>query len=251
MARPDAQLGGHAARTARRDPLPSTRTSAWPNSRWPERRDFAAEHVGHQLHAVADAEHRHAELEHCRRRTCGAPASETLFGPPDRMMPTGCFARSSSTGVLNGRISRVDRQLAQAPRDQLRVLRPEIQDENGLMRHGTRYYHTQGTSAPTVPNATTFALVLCVALLCGAVCLGAAPKKKILPVPLPILPAEQAWIATLDAQPSAPGSMDSERVYIPMHPNRSSRSIAQPASKVWTRDIETAWMPVLANDTST
>ena len=26
-------------------------------------RDFTAEHVGHQLHAVADAERRHAELE--------------------------------------------------------------------------------------------------------------------------------------------------------------------------------------------
>ena len=25
-----------------------------------------AQHIGHQLHAVADAEHRHAELEHAR-----------------------------------------------------------------------------------------------------------------------------------------------------------------------------------------
>ena len=52
------------------------------------RRHFPAERVGHQLHAVADAEHRHAGREHAVSQ-CGAPSSETLFGPPDRMMPTG------------------------------------------------------------------------------------------------------------------------------------------------------------------
>ena len=35
----------------------------------------------------------------------GAPASDTLFGPPDRMMPTGLRARIFSAGVSGGQIS--------------------------------------------------------------------------------------------------------------------------------------------------
>ncbi len=35
----------------------------------------------------------------------GAPASDTLRGPPDRMSPAGCLARSVSIGVLNGTTS--------------------------------------------------------------------------------------------------------------------------------------------------
>src|SRR5688572_24020217 len=35
----------------------------------------------------------------------GAPASDTLLGPPDRIKPAGRFARIESSGVLNGTIS--------------------------------------------------------------------------------------------------------------------------------------------------
>jgi hypothetical protein len=35
----------------------------------------------------------------------GALGSDTLLGPPDRMMPTGRRARISSAGVVGGRIS--------------------------------------------------------------------------------------------------------------------------------------------------
>src|SRR5438309_11960877 len=35
----------------------------------------------------------------------GAPASDTLFGPPERMIPTGVFSLIFSSGVLNGTIS--------------------------------------------------------------------------------------------------------------------------------------------------
>ena len=50
-------------------------------------------------------------------------------------MPAGSFARSVSIGVLNGHDLGVHRQLAQTTSDQLRVLRAEIQNENGLMGH--------------------------------------------------------------------------------------------------------------------
>jgi hypothetical protein len=35
----------------------------------------------------------------------GAPASDTLFGPPDRITPTGARAAITAAGVSNGRIS--------------------------------------------------------------------------------------------------------------------------------------------------
>src|SRR5215470_8159763 len=35
----------------------------------------------------------------------GAPSSDTLLGPPERMIPTGSFSRSFSGEVLNGTIS--------------------------------------------------------------------------------------------------------------------------------------------------
>src|ERR1700704_4801923 len=46
----------------------------------------------------------------------GAPGSETLRGPPDRMIPTGCRRAMSAA-------------------DQLRVLRAEIQNDDRLMGH--------------------------------------------------------------------------------------------------------------------
>ena len=66
---------------------------------------------------------------------CGAPSSSTLLGPPDRMMPIGCLALSAADGSVERQDFAVDRELAQASRDQLGELRPEIENENGLMRH--------------------------------------------------------------------------------------------------------------------
>ena len=74
-----------------------------------------------------------AHLKHARDRDFGAPLSETLLGPPDRMMPTGLRARSTSHGRVERQNLAVDGQLAQPARDQLRELRAEVEDENRLM----------------------------------------------------------------------------------------------------------------------
>ncbi len=72
VAHPDRLL----ARAARRRAAPS---SAWssvlPNSRDAGALDAAAEVERHELHAVADAEHRHAELVERRSRSVGAPSA--------------------------------------------------------------------------------------------------------------------------------------------------------------------------------
>ena len=79
--RGDAEAGGHlghavavahpAALLARQlaeqqAALPRARTGVLPNSPMPGVADLAAEGARHRLHAVADAEHRHAELEQLR-----------------------------------------------------------------------------------------------------------------------------------------------------------------------------------------
>jgi hypothetical protein len=96
---------------------------------------FAAEHVGHQLHAVADTEHRGAELEQL-----GGALRRTLFRHAARSTREDDADGVASANGIDWGVERHDlgehRQLSQAPRDELRVLRAEVQNENGLMRQG-------------------------------------------------------------------------------------------------------------------
>jgi outer membrane protein assembly factor BamB len=75
--------------------------------------------------------------------------------------------------------------------------------------------------------------------------LGAEPKKKLLPIPFPLLPVTQEWIATLDNVPSAGAAMDAERVYIPLQPERLVALSRTTGAKLWMRDIESMWPPVV------
>src|SRR4029453_17351808 len=68
------------------------------------------------------------------------------------------------------------------------------------------------------------------------------------PLPFPLLPVVQEWIATLDDAPSAGGAMDAERVYIPMQPEKLVALSRTTGAKVWTRDIESMWPPVVVAD---
>ena len=110
-------------------------TTACPYSRLRRRLHLAAEHVASSA----------ACRSRCRASACPArtspdrraarPASETLVGPPDRMMPAGLAPRNLRRRRRRRQDLRVDRQLAQAARNQLRVLRAEIENENRLMCH--------------------------------------------------------------------------------------------------------------------
>src|SRR5438094_106235 len=136
---------------------------------------------------------------------------------------------------------------AQRPSDQLRVLRPKIQYENGLVGH-ERAIIPQGI-VPRRIHATILALVLLVTLVDRSVGLGAEPKKKFPPVPLPLLPAVQEWIATLDAPPSAGGAMDAERVYIPIQSEQLVALSRASGATLWRRDIESTWPPIVIGGT--
>jgi hypothetical protein len=65
----------------------------------------------------------------------GAPGSSTLFGPPDRMMPTGFVWRFLPRRGARRQDFREDGQLAKPARDQLRELRAEVENNNRLMCH--------------------------------------------------------------------------------------------------------------------
>src|SRR5262249_55436194 len=96
--------------------------------------DLAAQLLRHRLLAVADAEHRNAGLVDLlgrERRVLvehgGGPAREDDALRPHR--------EERLLGLLERHDLRVDALLAHAPRDELRHLRAEIDDEN-LVVHG-------------------------------------------------------------------------------------------------------------------
>ena len=85
-------------------------------------------------------------------------------------------------------------------------------------------------------------------MVAHGVCLGAEPKKKLPPIPFPLLPVVQEWIATLDDLPSAGATMDAERVYIPIQPEKLVALSRTTGAKLWTRDIESMRPPVVVAD---
>ena len=98
------------------------------------RLDAAAQRVSHQLHPVADSEYRDAGIE----ERDVAPRRALVRDAPG---PTGedHADRPPLANLLDRRGRRpdfrVDRQLAQAARDELRVLRPEVENDDRLMIH--------------------------------------------------------------------------------------------------------------------
>src|SRR5436190_6678892 len=177
----------------------------------------------------------------------GAPASDTLLGPPERMIPTGLFCLIASSGVLNGTIS----EYTDSSRS-----RREINCVYCEPKSSTRivWWDTNGGIIPQGLvsrriDATIFALLVLVSLFMSSMCLGAEPKKKKLaPVPLPLLPVVEAWTATLDDLPTAAAAMDAERVYVPVQPERIVALSRGSGAKVWTRDIESKWPPLVIGD---
>ena len=100
--------------------------------------DAAAEGVGHRLEAVADAQNRH-------RRAVGAMHLEegrVELGSTLVVDRTGAARENQPEGPHRFHLSRIDRAgvdlrkntgLAHAPRNELRILRAEIQDDNSLV----------------------------------------------------------------------------------------------------------------------
>ena len=92
---------------------------------------LAAEHVAHQLQAVADAEHRHAELEDHLRHTRAALGSDR----ERRAREHDALGREGADRLLAHRARvdlAVDVELTNPARNQLGVLAAEIEDQDPL-----------------------------------------------------------------------------------------------------------------------
>jgi len=91
----------------------------------PRRHHLAAEMPAHQLHAVADPQHRHAQLEqllgHCRR-----PLLVNRLRPAGEDDPFRVESTDRRQFHVEGMQLAVDVRLAHPPGDELGVLRPEI-----------------------------------------------------------------------------------------------------------------------------
>ncbi len=68
------------------------------------------------------------------------PCSSTEAGPPERMTPFGFIARECRFRLLKRHDLAIDPLLAHAPRDQLRHLRAEIDDENLVVGRHSGFY---------------------------------------------------------------------------------------------------------------
>ena len=92
---------------------------------------LAAELLGHQLLAVADAEHRHPRLEQFsgRARTVGGGDRSGAAGEDD---PLGLDPLEALEGAAEGDDLAVDAGLAHPARDELGHLASEIDDEDGI-----------------------------------------------------------------------------------------------------------------------
>jgi len=94
--------------------------------------DAPAELLGHGLHAVADAQHRHAELEHRLRRPVGGflPGRHVAAGQDDAL---GRELAHEGVGDVAGMDFAVDVRLAHPARDQLGDLRAEVEDQDPVV----------------------------------------------------------------------------------------------------------------------
>ena len=108
------------------------------------RRHAPAELGSHRLHAIADAEHRHTELEYRIRRARGRRIRDRLrtAGQDDS---AGTEGTHGSVAGIPGEDFAIDADLANAPRDQLRVLSAEVEDQDAVgMDVGRRCLQLRG-----------------------------------------------------------------------------------------------------------
>ena len=79
--------------------------------------------------------------------------------------------------------------------------------------------------------------------------LGLAPKtKEPKPGPVPILPAEEVWVAEFDAPPAANASMDDERVYVGLQVQGVRALSRETGDPIWQEPTDITQPPLVIND---
>ncbi|CAM2159526.1 Cytosine deaminase [Paraburkholderia tropica] len=109
--------------------------------------DLAAELLGHRLHAVADAEHGHAQLEHGLRGTRRVGFGDRIRTARKDDALRCEFANERVVDVVRVDF-RVDVGFAHAARDQLGDLRTEVEDQDFVMHGSGRDLKKNGYRKP-------------------------------------------------------------------------------------------------------
>jgi hypothetical protein len=114
--------------------------------------DPAAQHVDHRLLAIADAQHRHAQLEDLGRGARAARLGDAGRAARQDHRPGRQRPQTIAIERVEGMDLGIDVELAQAARDQLRHLAAEIDDEAELMAgHGAGLGRRRRPCKPAAP----------------------------------------------------------------------------------------------------
>ena len=210
VARPDPDFRRHAGKQRRRPGDRDQRVAEFALTR---RRDRAAERVRHQLHAVADAQHRDADVEHGRVALRRAGVGHALRTA--RQDDAGRTPRANLLGRCVRRPDlRVHRELAKPTRDELCVLRPEVENDDGLVAHRndppgacrrsgviSRYYSGVAIRLTTICCSA-------LALITALTGVGSAQTRRVKQTyaaddrtPLPLFPLQTLWTLRAQQQP--------------------------------------------------
>ena len=94
--------------------------------------DPSAQRLAHQLHAIADAQHRNAELEDTRDRTSGRRRHKRSPGRRTGSARSGASSWTRAAVMSCRTISQYTLLLAHPPGDELRVLRAKVEHQHAL-----------------------------------------------------------------------------------------------------------------------
>jgi outer membrane protein assembly factor BamB len=67
------------------------------------------------------------------------------------------------------------------------------------------------------------------------------------PLPVPLLPAEQAWSVSLASPPSAQGALDEARAYIPLESGQIVALNRETGVVEWSIELASSWAPIVAD----
>ena len=195
--------------------------TAWPYSRWPGALHLAAEHVAHELHAVADARApARPSCEDPRVAARRAPLVDAVGAAGEHDAPRAARGQGTSALRARGQDLGVDLQLAQPARDELGVLRAEVEDEDGLSLHGrpgswiipSRAPARPGPLAPSVYSAGALSRRLATLRpCCSLAALRGTPRP---PPRRRCSPLAAAWKTLLGEFVVPPLATDGRRVYV-------------------------------------
>jgi len=94
----------------------------------------------------------------------------------------------------------------------------------------------------------TYVLLLCFWLgACPQDLFAGQREAERKPLPVPLLPAEEAWAVTLPSPPSAPGALDEARVYFPLQSGEIVALNRETGETEWSVPFESAATPVVGD----